>query len=273
MNATQANLRPAQTRVGVLLLAALLSSCSLGYGTSSGHRSQSEAEWRALGTPRPTPLSGATRLTVTSFDLGDRDLDLETVGIDASVAVLELATAGLLRRRDVHFVERRRFSVAAAAERTGLEPPAGRPPVGISVGAEFAAAATYAEVTTELASLEVRLTSLQTGEVVGATRLQVTPGADAVQLGRSMVSGILAVLDELNRRPLWDDPMAATRESERVREDILANFLQGLAYEEVWDWEEAREAYQAAVDVDFPEAAAALARTARLRLGGTLAES
>ena len=88
-----------------------------------------------------------------------------------------------------------------------------------------------------------------------------------------MVRGILEVLDGLNRRPAGDDPESNVRDPGRVAPDAVANFLRGLAFEERWRWEDARAAYQAAVGGGFPEAEAALARTARLRLGGTLAES
>lgn len=193
--------------------------------------------------------------------------------MEATLAIAELATAGLLRRRDVHFVERRRFRAAADAERAGLPRPPGRPPVGVSVGAEFGATAVYIPISGDLASLEVRLTDLESGDIAGTTRLQLPASADPVEMGRSMVAGILQVLDELDRRPTWDDPDANVSSSDRVAPTAIANFLRGLAFEEVWRWEDARVAYQAALEGGFPEARAALARTARLRLGGTLAES
>jgi hypothetical protein len=177
----------------------------------------------------------------------------------------------------VHFVERRRFGVAAEAERNGLPRPAGRPTVGVSVGAELAAMAVYAPLTSDFANLEVRLTDLATGDVAGATRVQVPINGDPVVLGRALVRGVLEILDDLERLPAWDDPMATTGANvaggEGVPPDAIANFLRGLSFEEVWRWEYAREAYQAAARADFPEAAVALARTARLRLGGSLAES
>ena len=58
-----------------------------------------------------------------------------------------------------------------------------------------------------------------------------------------------------------------------VLDPALQSFLRGLAAEESWDWEGARRGYQAAAsDPGFFEAPAALARAARLRLGGTLGE-
>lgn len=52
-------------------------------------------------------------------------------------------------------------------------------------------------------------------------------------------------------------------------------FFAGLVSEEVWDWEGARAGYRAAeaLDASFFEADVALARTARLRSGGTLGSS
>ena len=51
-------------------------------------------------------------------------------------------------------------------------------------------------------------------------------------------------------------------------------FFEDSQQRELWNWEEARRGYQAAAaDPAFYEATAALGRTARLRLGGTLAES
>jgi hypothetical protein len=210
---------------------------------------------------------------VSSFDLAGAFSWRHEGTIDPTLAIAELAVAGLLQRQDVHFVERRRFSAAAADERAGLPRPASRPPVGVSIGAEFSAAAVYIPITADLASVEVRLTGLGTGDVAGTTRVQIPAPAGPVELGRAMVTGILEVLDELDRRPSWDDPRANVRDSNRVAPEAVANFLRGLAYEESWRWENARAAYQAAIGVDFPEAEAALARTARLRLGGTLAES
>ncbi|MGB1779376.1 MAG: hypothetical protein ACPHQP_07460 [Longimicrobiales bacterium] len=257
----------------LFLLALFLTACGGGPTVASGPAPATDAEWRTLGTPRPDPLPGAARVTISSFEVAGASPWRHEGPVDATLAVAELATAGLLQRRDVHFVERRRFSAAAAAERAGLPRPPGRPPVGVSVGAEFGVTAVYIPISQDLASLEVRLTDLESGDVAGTTRLQVSAGGDPVEMGRSMVSGILEVLDELDRRPTWDDHDANVGSSDRVAPTAIANFLRGLAFEDVWRWEDARVAYQAALEGDFPEARAALARTARLRLGGTLAES
>lgn len=257
---------------GVVLTVAL-SACAGTPVGSSGAAPATEAEWRGLRTPRPDPLPGAARVTITSVEmLGAYPWAYEgTVGADLGIA--ELAVAGLLRRRDVHFVERRRFAAAALAERNGLPRPAGRPVVGVSVGAEFSAMAVYAPLTDELASVEVRVTAMETGIVPGASRVTVPAGADPVVVGRALVSGVLQILDDLGRLPEWDDPIANVARDDRVAPDVIARFLYGLSLEEVWRWEDARRAYESAAQSDFPEASAALARTARLRLGGTLAES
>jgi hypothetical protein len=99
---------------------------------------------------------------------------------------------------------------------------------------------------------------------------------DAVRLGRQIVAGALGLLDELGRRPAWRDPLgdANSLATRGVPTGALEHFLTGLAAEERWRWEEARRGYQSALEVaPFYEAEVALARTARLRLGGTLAES
>jgi hypothetical protein len=130
----------------------------------------------------------------------------------------------------------------------------------------------------EQSSLEVRLADAATGAVRGTRRVLLPGNADPVGLARQAVSGILAALRAIDRLPAWTDPDAAaaplafTPSGVPVR--AVEDFLAGLAAEEVWAWERAREAYQSAAgSVGFAEAGAALARTARLRLGGTLGES
>ena len=262
-----------RSRPAAPALLVVLSACAGAPTATPGPTPATEAEWRALRTPRPEPLPGAARVAVTSVDFLGAYTWPHEGSVSADLGVAELAIAGLLRRPDVHFVERRRFGAAADAERQGRPRPAGRPPVGVSPGAEFAAMAVYAPLSGTLASLEVRLTDMRTGDVAGATRVQVSASADALLMGRALVEGILVVLDGLGRLPVWDDPQANAPGADRVGSDAIDNFLRGLAYEEAFRWEYARDAYQAASQADFPEADAALARTARLRLGGTLAES
>ena len=265
--------RPCLRWASGVALTVALSACAGTTIGSSVVAPATEAEWRELRTPRPAPLPGAARVTITSVEmLGAYPWAYAgTVGADLGIA--ELAVAGLLRRRDVHFVERRRFATAALAERNGLPRPAGRPVVGVSVGAELSAMAVYAPLTDEFASLEVRVTDMETGVVAGTTRVTVPAEADPVVAGRALVSGVLEILDDLERLPEWDDPIANAARDHRVAPEAIASFLQGLSLEEVWRWEDARRAYQSATLSDFPEASAALARIARLRLGGTLAES
>lgn len=278
------NVRAARAGRSALLLLTLIPLVSCGGGPASGGlsvaaaRPATEAEWRALATPRPEPRPGAPRVSVGTVDLVGPYPWPYAGTVNPGLGVAELAVAALLERRDVRFVERRRFAAAAQAERDGDPPPRGRPPVGVSTGAEFMATGVYAALPTGEATLEVRVTRVETGELAGATRVSVgpAPDADPLTIGRAMVDGVLEVLDQLD---LISMPPAGPSEanvgaSDRVASDAVHNFLRGLAYEDAWRWEDARRAYQAALGGgNFPEAAAALARTARLRMGGTLAES
>lgn len=233
-------------------------------------------EWRALRVARPTPLPDAARVTVLGMEfLGSFPWTAPST-VRADLGVAELAVAGLLRRRDVHFVERRRFSAAAEAARRGVRLAPGAPPPGVSQSAEFATTAVWIPLGTGQAAVEVRLVTMETGAIAGATRVLIADDADPVTLARAVVDGVLDVLGDLDRLPSWDDPLrlldGASRQ--RVSAASLRSFLSGLASEEIWDWEGARRGYQAAAaDPAFHEASTTLARTARLRLGGTLAES
>jgi hypothetical protein len=125
-------------------------------------------------------------------------------------------------------------------------------------------------------AVDVRLIRLESGEVVAGTRRALPEEAGAVRLGREIVALTVELLEELGRRPSWTDPKGNANDlaTRGVGPRVLDDFLRGLAAEERWRWEEARRGYQAAsADPSFFEAEAALARTARLRLGGTLAES
>lgn len=239
--------------------------------------SVSDAEWRSLATPRPALLPGAVRLSVADVDLLAEPAWGARAAVPARLGLAELVAAGLLRRADVHFVERRRFSAAVDAERSGAPRPAGAPAAGVSPGAELSASVTWLPVGGGRASLEVRLVATASGAVAGARRKTVPEDADPVGLARVTVATILAALAELGRLPTWSDPIAAAAPAEYVASGVAAGavegFFAGLAAEEAWSWERAREAYQAAAATGaFFEASAALARTARLRLGGTLGE-
>lgn len=279
-------MRPAPIRA-VLLPAALMSAAPFvtgcaGASGGGGARVAGLAEWRELREPRPEPLPGAVRLAVSDVHLAGPYPWPEGARVDPALGLSELVVANLLRRRDVRFVERRRFVAAAAAERRGEPAPAGRPPPGVSESADLGLVATWLPTTGERASLEIRLTRMETGDVDGATRVVVPRDIDAVTLARSIVRGTLDVLEELGRLPEWDalpegeTGAGANAEGDsRVSTHALRYFLQGLAAEERWSWEGARRGYQQALEGDphFHEARTMLARAARLRLGGTLAES
>lgn len=271
---------PARTRspASCLLAAAVATSawgCATA-GTVPANDVATEAEWRVLAVERPAPLPGAPRVTVSGVLLtGAYEWSAPgTVGADLGIA--ELAVTGLLRRRDVDFVERRRFSVVAEAERANRPRRPGQPPAGVSRSVDFSVTAVWI-ATAAGASLEVRLTRLETGDIEGATRVEVPGDADPVTVARAVVTGVLGVLDELGVRPAWNDPMAANVNVDRpvrVSDEAQRAFFRALASEERWNWEGARRGYQAALaEPGFWEASVALGRAARLRLGGTLAES
>jgi len=268
----------------LLAFTATASACGGGApeddtGPAPAPADASEAAWRALATPRPTPVEDAPRVTVGTVEiLASPEWGLAP-GVDASLAVAELASAGLLERRDVRFVERRRFARAAEAERRGLPRPDGAPPVGVSPGAELTVNASWASVGLDSAYLELRLTELESGDVVATRRIATADDADPVSLARTLVGSALEALEELGRLPDREAASGAVGPSgyrgAGVARPAIAAFLRGLAAEERWDWEPARRGYEEALarTAAFPEAAAALARTARLRTGGTLGES
>ena len=236
-----------------------------------------ESEWRTLASPRPDALSGAVGLSVTGVEILGQPTWAVTP-LPADLALTELVAAGLIRRADVHFVERRRFSAGVAAERSGVPRPAGAPPVGISQSAEILASAVWIQLPTGAASIEVRLTEAARGAVVGTRRAPLPANADLVSVARLTVGTIMEALAELGRRPAWTDPVQSAApvqfEASGVSVRAISSFLVGLEAEESWRWDTARVSYQeAAESAGFFEARTALARTARLRLGGTLAES
>ena len=67
-------------------------------------------------------------------------------------------------------MDRRRFSVAADAERRGIARARGQPPAGVSTSAEFTVTAVWITLGPGQESVEVRLAGMTTGDVVGATR-------------------------------------------------------------------------------------------------------
>ena len=126
--------------------------------------------------------------------------------------------------------------------------------------------------------LEVRLSASATGALEGSHRVTIPADADYVGTARATVASILFALDEMDRLPDWEDPSPdlapeAYRAS-GVPTQAVERFLRGLSFEELWNWQGAARSYQAAAaSAGFLEADAALARTARLRNGGTLGEN
>jgi hypothetical protein len=266
-------------RVGAVGAALTLAACAgstVGAPPGPADASASEAEWRALALPRPPALEGAVRISLTDVELPATSLWSLGSTVSPDLALSELVIAGLLRRRDLELVERRRFNAAVDAERAGTPRPAGAPPAGVSRGAELLATVVWLPLGAQV-SLEVRLTRPETGAVVAAQRRMIPADSDPVAAARAIVSTILGALDELGRRPAWDDPGLDAAPTEYrpsgVPAAAVGRFLQGLAAEERWNWEAARRSYQAVAGAGFFEAEAALARTARLRTGGTLGES
>lgn len=263
-----------------LVLGACGGATSGPSGTTAAPPSISEAGWRALATPRPAPLPDAPRVSVGAVEiLANSDLGLTSESGPAP-AVSALVVVGLLRRQDVHFVERRRFAAAAEAERRGQTRPEGAPAVGVSVQPEFILDASWASVGLDSAYLDVHLKDAQSGAVVGKHRLATPNGVDPTSLARTVVGSLLVILDDMGRRPAWNDPLPASAPASYRPTGIPATavdaFFGGLRAEDGWQWDRARVGYQAALKAggpSFVEAETALARTARLRLGGTLGAS
>jgi len=233
-----------------------------------------ESVWDALERPRPAALEGAVRVGVSEIVvLTDAWSGSERVS--PNLGLQELVAAGLLRRRDVRYVERRRFAAAVERERQGLPRPAGAPPAGNSVGAEMLLTGTWA-ATGDSATLALRLVNAESGDLVDAWRTGTPRDADPTSVARRIVGSLLERLDELNRLPGWSDPVTggapAVWTDSGIPVGAAMAFFRGLAAEERWEWEAARRAYQQALEVapGFFEAEAALARTARLRAGGAL---
>jgi len=136
--------------VGATALVLVVSACSLGQGSTSATTPSSldDAGWKRLATPRVQQLAGAVRISIgeiTLFDDIPRGLDTP---VAPSIGLSELVATGLLRRRDVRFVERRRFAAAAEAERRRENRPPGTPPAGVSPGPEFILSATWVSLGT-----------------------------------------------------------------------------------------------------------------------------
>lgn len=267
--------RAARSLVAAL---ALLGAACAGAGTGG----TPESVWRSYLEPRPEPLPGATRLSVGAFQIVPDDGWAAGTALTAGEGLQELVGTELLRRRDVCFVERRRFSRAVERERRGLPRPPGAPPTGRSPGAELILFGNWLPAGTDSAALSLRVTEAETGIVLRSWRVATPRDADAVSLARTATGSLLAVLDSLGRRPEWSDPMdpgdGAPRSFRRagVPPEAVEAYFRGAAAEDRHDWEGALRGYGAALDLGGPgfrEPGVALARVARLRAGGSLGAS
>lgn len=280
---------PARTRIPtlpLLLLAGLASGFAAGCagpsaGAPPGEASTSEGVWESLRSPRPEPLDGAVRVTVSDMAVLGRGQWDENLPVSPALGLRELVSLNLLRRRDVHFVERRRFARAAERERRGEPRPEGAPAVGRSPGAELILTGSWVPAGADSASLDLRLTDAESGEVVRSWRTATPVDADLPSLARAAAGGCLQALQEMQRRPDWDDPLRSSAlqpapaeyRTASVPAGAVEAFLRGLEAEDRYEWERARTEYQRAVEIGDPgffEPDVALARAARLRTGGTL---
>ena len=234
--------------------------------------------WEGLARPRPDPLAGAPRIAVSDFALPEDAWEL-SAPLPPSVGLTELVAAGLLRRPDVRFVERRRFLAASERERRGLPIPAGAPPLGTSAGAELVLGGTWL-VLGDSAFLSLRLFEPGGGRVRAGWRVAAPRVADPVSLARQVTGSLLEALDDLGLRPPWEDPLPGAAPARFTPSGVplaaAEAFLRGIVAEDRYDWEAARAAYRHALNLGggaFFEADAALARAARLRAGGTLGAS
>ncbi len=213
--------------------------------------------------------------------LGSGSWSESAEGVSPSVGLQELVSVGLLRRRDVHFVERRRFAAAADRERRGEARPEGAPPIGRSPGADLILTGSWFAQGADSAVLELRLTGAETGEVVRSWRTATPADADLPSLARTATGGLLRALGAMGRLPEWDDPLAGTGvepappayRSAGIPTPAVGAYLRGVRAVDGYQWEAARRAFQRALEIageGFFEADVALARAARLRAGETL---
>ena len=269
-------------RLLLLAVAVLASGCAAGGGSGSTSSlaltTVADAVWQSLATARPASLNGAVKISVGPVEVSGTDHWGLAESTDLPLAFSELIVAGLLRRPDVSFVERRRFTAASDAARRGVLPSTA-PTVGVSVAPDYVLGASWSSFGMSTAVLELRLVDPQTGRVAHSWREETPSDADAVGLARVAVGSLLNELAGMDRLAGWSDPLASAAPADFIRSAVgasaVVSYLAGIAAEERWDWDRARQGYQLALDKDpsFFEARVALARTARLRLGGTLAAS
>ena len=269
-------------RATALLCVVGASACVSGGGPPSSVVVASESVWQGLIRPRPQPLAEAPRITVAELVLLGSAWPAASA-VSPSIGLGELVAAGLIRRRDVRFVERRRFGAAVEREARGLPRPRNSPPVGVSPGAELQLAGSWIPAG-DSATLDLRLVDVETSAVVAGWRTPTPPGLDPTGLARTIVGTTVSALRGLGRVPVWSDPLeSATLDpapmaftSSGVAEEAVAAFLRGVEAEDRFQWEEARRGYQEAAETggsSFFEPDVALARVARLRAGGSLAAS
>lgn len=271
--------RPRPTVLSLVAFSLLTGACGGGMGGApeapSAPESLSEEAWRALARARPEAMEGAPRVSVGGIEvLAEDPWDVRSP-LDLSLGFTELVAAGLLERTDVRYVERRRFAEAVARERAGRPRPPGAPPAGVSPGVDLILAGSWSVLGMGQAFLDLRLNDPESGDTRRAWRVRTPADPDPVTLARLVQGALLAQLDSLGTLPV-PAPRPVEAAAAPVPLQAVEAFFGGLAAEERWRWEAARRGYQDAIRLAggaFPEAEAALARTARLRLGGTLGES
>lgn len=264
---TRAMRRRAAASPVLLLLLGISAGCA-GVGSDG-------TDWEALTQPRPAPLEGAPRVMVQGIEVQQAP---ERTGATVPMedVLEELIGAGLLRRRDVHFQERRRFLEAVRMEDAGIPRPAGAPPIGTTLDAHVLLSGTWSM---DRSLFALRLVDVGTGEVIRAGNLPVPSDADPISVARLAVGWMAEGLEEGGRLPEWEDPIVGSAlpsyAPASIPERSLEHFLRGIEAEDRYDWEAAREAYLAAREAGagrFFEADVALARVGRMRAGGTLGE-
>ncbi|MDZ7780181.1 MAG: hypothetical protein U5R14_09670 [Gemmatimonadota bacterium] len=267
-----------RSRAGGAIVLACLAWWGCAGGAPRPDTGTELAEWQALATARPTPTPGAPSVALGTIELlGTTNWDLPS-SLQPTVVVSELVTVGLLPRTDLEFVERRRFTAAVEAESRGTSRP-NAPPAGVSEQPELVLSFTWTDLEGTGGTLEMRLTDSGTGAVRDAWRRTVPAEAEPVTLARHVTSGLVERLEALDllAEPMGDPGRSASTVNARsdVTDQAFRHFARGLAAEEQWRWDRAKAGYESALSADstFAEARAALARTARLRLGGTLADS
>ena len=252
-------------RTMVLLPVVVASACVAGGGPPSAVVVAPESVWQRLNRPRPQPLADAPRISVAELVLLGSAWPGESA-VSPSIGLQELVAAGLIRRRDIRFVERRRFAAAVEREAQGRPRLRNSPPTGDS------------------ATLDLRLIDVETSAVVAGWRTTIPQGIDPTSAARTIVGSTVSALRGLGRVPVWSDPLVSdavdpaptTFTPSGVPAEAVAAFLRGVEAEDRFDWEEARRGYQEAMEIAasaFFEPEVALARVARLRAGGTLGAS